>query len=882
MVSLPSGSKLGRYQVTDLLGHGGMASVFKASDPELNRFVAVKVLPSYHAEDPTFVERFRREAQAIAGLNHPNIIQVHDFGEDKGFIYIVMEYVTGGTLEDRLKDRYTLDDVLELISPLADALDYAHRQGIIHRDMKPANVLLDDGGKPILTDFGLARVLESSAGLTRTDAIVGTPEYMAPEQALGGSVDHRADLYSLGVIIYRMLLGDIPFPADTAKATLMAHIHQPVPLPSTLDPHVDPRLEEVLLKALAKDPDERYQTAGQLVGALGSVFAQPETGAKPREIAPVVPTPTTIMEDTSGIVADRERAVPSPEQAVERRAPSLTSRVKRSSRLTLAVGGVVLFGAALGGILFVAGVFGGNNDGRPPALALLPTITPGPQPPDSGSTQVPGPSPLSGTVPTPASSATSVASAPTTPIPGVDSPSIALTATPEPAPTLVPGSSTDDQQVLRLALGADPAPSGSFDYYRSPGPHLLQAISPAFNGLVEPSPQDPNLLVSALAERWGTAVGNRWVFDLRSDARFHNGKLVTAADVKATFDYILTSGSAMVREDLARMVRLSEIVDDHSFSITLDAPSASFFPVLSQGFMNIYPQELLLPTAPQNITNTIIGTGAFVLEQYEPGSLLKYVKNPDYFIADRPYLDGLSMLVIPDGASRIAALSAEQIDLSLPGLTAQEASSQQGAGFTVLQGPSLSGQTLGFNTLQPPWNNPSVRLAASLAIDRGLLRDRVLGGEGGLGYYMPPWGQWALPTNLSPTLYDPDQAMDLLAAAGLQGGFKTDLTMTAGENRELIAVLLLTMWAQIGIDIEVQIVNDTEALKRRSDGNYRPQLMGFSGLSMSPTLFSGTPTPQAPPETTPGSATLISITWSESRPRSWTMKNVGPPSTRCS
>ena len=211
------------------------------------------------------------------------------------------------------------------------------------------------------------------------------------------------------------------------------------------------------------------------------------------------------------------------------------------------------------------------------------------------------------------------------------------------------------------------------------------------------------------------------------------------------------------------MVRLSEIVDDHSFSITLDAPSASFFPVLSQGFMNIYPQELLLPTAPQNITNTIIGTGAFVLEQYEPGSLLKYVKNPDYFIADRPYLDGLSMLVIPDGASRIAALSAEQIDLSLPGLTAQEASSQQGAGFTVLQGPSLSGQTLGFNTLQPPWNNPSVRLAASLAIDRGLLRDRVLGGEGGLGYYMPPWGQWALPTNLSPTLYDPDQAMDLLA-----------------------------------------------------------------------------------------------------------------------
>ena len=147
-----------------------------------------------------------------------------------------------------------------------------------------------------------------------------------------------------------------------------------------------------------------------------------------------------------------------------------------------------------------------------------------------------------------------------------------------------------------------------------------------------------------MAERWGTAVGNRWVFDLRSDARFHNGKLVTAADVKATFDYILDSGSSMVREDLARMVRLSEVVGDHSLSITLDAPSASFFPVLSQGFMNSYPQELLVTTAPQNIANTIIGTGPFILEQHEPGSFLKYVKNPDYFIADRPYLDVLNML----------------------------------------------------------------------------------------------------------------------------------------------------------------------------------------------------------------------------------------------
>ena len=188
-----------------------MASVFKAHDPDLDRIVAIKVLPSFHTEDPTFVGRFRREAQAVARLNHPNIIRVHDFGDDKGFSYIVMEYVARGTLLDRLKARLPLADVLELVAPIADALGSAHEQGIIHRDIKPANVLLDEDGKPILSDFGLARMLEGSAGLTRADSVLGTPEYMSPEQALGRPADQRSDLYSLGVIIYQMLLGRTPF-----------------------------------------------------------------------------------------------------------------------------------------------------------------------------------------------------------------------------------------------------------------------------------------------------------------------------------------------------------------------------------------------------------------------------------------------------------------------------------------------------------------------------------------------------------------------------------------------------------------------------------------------------------------------------------------------
>ena len=162
------------------VSRGGMASIYRARDPQLGRDVAVKVLVSFQSEDPTFVERFRQEAQAVARLNHPHIIQVHDFGEDKGFSYIVMEYVTGGTLQDRMGKPLPLTEILQLIAPVAEALTYAHKQGVVHRDIKPANVLLDANGRPKLSDFGLARLLEGSAALTRADAVLGTPDYMSP------------------------------------------------------------------------------------------------------------------------------------------------------------------------------------------------------------------------------------------------------------------------------------------------------------------------------------------------------------------------------------------------------------------------------------------------------------------------------------------------------------------------------------------------------------------------------------------------------------------------------------------------------------------------------------------------------------------------------
>jgi len=268
MASLLPGSILGRYEIVDLIGRGGMATVYKAHDPLLGRDVAVKVLVSYSLDDPLFLERFTQEAQAIARLSHPNILQVYDFGEDKGFAYIVTEFIPGGTLQDRMGSPLSVGDAVALLRPLAGALDYAHSQDIVHRDIKPSNVLLADGRRPVLADFGLSKVMSELSRVTSAGIPVGTPEYMAPEQGLGRDADFKSDLYSLGVIAYQMLVGSTPFHADTPAATLMAHVHQSIPLPRPEESDLNSSVKAVLLKALAKNPQDRHESATGMVEAL--------------------------------------------------------------------------------------------------------------------------------------------------------------------------------------------------------------------------------------------------------------------------------------------------------------------------------------------------------------------------------------------------------------------------------------------------------------------------------------------------------------------------------------------------------------------------------------------------------------------------------------
>ncbi len=244
-----------------------MGTVFRAFDPKLDRDVAVKVMASHDA-NAVSVERFNNEARAIASLSHPNILQVHDFGEDKGFSYLVMEYLTNGTLQDRLPDGVSRPDALQIIATLSQALDYAHEHKVIHRDVKPANVLMGQDGAPVLSDFGLAKLLQRETRLTASGLIVGTAEYMSPEQALGRAPDKPSDIYSLGVLAYEMVLGRTPFRGKNGTETMLAHIHAEVPTPRSIDPEIDRRLEAALMRVLNKDPDHRFNTAGEFAAAV--------------------------------------------------------------------------------------------------------------------------------------------------------------------------------------------------------------------------------------------------------------------------------------------------------------------------------------------------------------------------------------------------------------------------------------------------------------------------------------------------------------------------------------------------------------------------------------------------------------------------------------
>ncbi len=294
-MSVKPGQTLGQYVVIAPLGKGGMAAVYRASQPSLSRDVAIKVLPAFFADDPTFHEHFRQEAMSIARLRHPNILTVFDSGESDGVSYIVMELVEGGTLASRLGRPIPVGECIRLIGPIASALDYAHARGMVHRDIKPANILLTSDGTPILADFGLARLVTGDgptvARLTTTGTSLGTPEYMAPEQMRQSDVGPAADIYALAVTLYEMLTGAVPYSGDTPINVIMARLNEPLRLPRERNPDISEAVQAVIVKGLASEPQDRYASAGEMLRALEAADrapAVPPIGAK--QIAASQPT----------------------------------------------------------------------------------------------------------------------------------------------------------------------------------------------------------------------------------------------------------------------------------------------------------------------------------------------------------------------------------------------------------------------------------------------------------------------------------------------------------------------------------------------------------------------------------------------------------------
>jgi ligand-binding sensor domain-containing protein/tRNA A-37 threonylcarbamoyl transferase component Bud32 len=344
MDNIQAGQTIGPYRIIQQIGQGGMATVYKAYQPAMERTVALKILPRQLADSPEFIGRFQQEARTIARLEHAYILPVHDYGTSDGYTYLAMRFIEAGTLKDRLQSGpVTSIDIGRWFTQLADALDYAHGQGVVHRDLKPSNVLLDARGNLFLTDFGIAKLLEADSRFTGTGALIGTPAYMSPEQAQGLRVDRRTDIYSLGIMLYEMVVGQLPFDADTPLAIILKHINDPLPLPSSVNPSISPAVEQVLLKALAKNPDDRFPTAAQFSAAWQAA----QTATVTRRAESPRPAGDTILPAPP---ADAPSASISPPRQ------GLLARPRWAAGFTLlAVGAVLVLGLVVcGGLLAVA------------------------------------------------------------------------------------------------------------------------------------------------------------------------------------------------------------------------------------------------------------------------------------------------------------------------------------------------------------------------------------------------------------------------------------------------------------------------------------------------------------------------------------------------
>lgn len=443
-----------------------MAAVYKAFQRGIDRYVAVKVLPQHFASDPTFIERFEREARVLARLQHPHILPIHDYGESGGYTYIVMPLIAGGDLDNLILSRkLSLPEISRIIGQVGDALDYAHSLGIVHRDIKPSNILVDERNNCLLTDFGIAKLVEgiSPGKLTATGIIVGTPAYMSPEQGLGKQVDGRSDIYALGVILYEMLTGEIPFKAETPMGIVLKHINEPLLPPRQFNASLPEAIEQVILRSMAKRPEDRFATAGDMAQAFqGALTLSVQAAERPRT-------------ELSSVAGETKTSKPLPKVYPKTPVQPAKAAPARSETTTLwLAAGVILVVVVLGLAALGVWLLASNpaNQAAPP-----PTNTPLPPSPTLALNQ---PAPAT---PTPLPTPTATAVVPPT-LPPAEPQPAAQPAAPTPTPAPPPTQSPAQQQ-------PPPPPPGAVEACRGVGQGAactFQSPRGSVSGVCQPAP----------------------------------------------------------------------------------------------------------------------------------------------------------------------------------------------------------------------------------------------------------------------------------------------------------------------------------------------------------------------------------------------------------
>ena len=363
----------GKYKIERMLGKGGMGAVFLAHDLTLEREVAIKVLPPDISLDEQIVKRFQQEAKTSAKLDHTNIIPIYRVESEGGLNYFVMKYVAGTSLEDVLdqKQPLTIDYIQRVLWEAACALGHAHQRGVVHRDVKPANIMFDHDGRVMLTDFGISKALQAASGFTGTGMIIGTPHYMAPEQAKGGTVDGRADEYSLGVVGYRMITGELPYTGDSVHTILYKHIFEEVPSAAAKRSDTPPFLTAAISRALSKEPDQRFATMEEFATGVWpeQPVAVPKAGTATKSQRRPPPRPArTASADAPTEVTN------APTTPIPRTGMKIPSEKKKRSSVGMVIGALVLVAAGVGGYLAL------GRKSEPPASPPQASLPPAPPP----------------------------------------------------------------------------------------------------------------------------------------------------------------------------------------------------------------------------------------------------------------------------------------------------------------------------------------------------------------------------------------------------------------------------------------------------------------------------------------------------------------------